>query len=860
MLRPSRKLGFLLLLFMAALVAVAAFWKFRRLNPVAMLPGDQTAPVDANAPRQNPDGENADPNQPKSEFERLKFTPLPHDGQDLTLGVKPGHWITATLDARANQFDFVGELEAGIINTLGLPIALEHTAYRLISTRPLSLPKGEPRRAEVLFFVPRSLTTTVATRLLTRGGGSELLQDRQPLSHLPAYEYFFYVLSSQPQRYRYLRILDTVKPPSDDSSNDRFQYYRVQLPRVGQQVALPTQALTWTSIAVLLWDDIHPKVLSADQQQALLDWLHWGGQLVVSGPRTLDLFAGSFLEPYLPAKGGDSLSLGTAELAELNRNWTVPSLKGLGKPLAVIEPWPGISLQLQDAGSFVAGTGNLIAERRVGRGRVVVTGFRLSETDLLTWPSLDSLVNNALLRRARRVYRDNDFALEPLLDWADFADRKYDASLLTNLRLFARDGGSASEKRKLAADVELPPDIVEMLQQMTATSTIPQFGLPTVPNTPAVPSRELRTELVLAHDGGTAAWNDFSPVTTAARQALRDAAGIVVPRSSFILWVVGLYLLVVGPLNWLVFWALGKLEWAWIAAPLIAIACTLTVVRMARLDIGFARAQTDVTVIELQTNYPRALVTRHTALYSSLSTSYAVEFDTPSAVASPFSTNPGFQLLVGQQPQPVVYRRDGAVYLQDFRVASNSTGMLRAEYFLPANQGIEWQAAEATAPRVTNNSPWKLHGVSILRRVAGRMEAAWVGELAARQPQGVSFKAWAEARPMLQTNREQSPITANNPPPGTVSLRSLVRIAEEPFDLVDGDVRLVGWTDEEVPGMSVEPRTPQRQHIAMVVANLQKGLGPPTKPDVNSRADVRVLDPEDDEEFIEPFNPLEVEE
>ena len=34
--------------------------------------------------------------------------------------------------------------------------------------------------------------------------------------------------------------------------------------------------------------------------------------------------------------------------------------------------------------------------------------------------------------------------------------------------------------------------------------------------------------------------------------------------------MLAIYLLVLVPLNWLVFWLIGKVEWAWIAAPLIA--------------------------------------------------------------------------------------------------------------------------------------------------------------------------------------------------------------------------------------------------------------------------------------------------
>ncbi len=45
-----------------------------------------------------------------------------------------------------------------------------------------------------------------------------------------------------------------------------------------------------------------------------MDWLHWGGQLMVNGPDSLDLLKGSFLEPYLPATSGGSRKISAGDL------------------------------------------------------------------------------------------------------------------------------------------------------------------------------------------------------------------------------------------------------------------------------------------------------------------------------------------------------------------------------------------------------------------------------------------------------------------------------------------------------------------------------------------------------------------
>ena len=75
----------------------------------------------------------------------------------------------------------------------------------------------------------------------------------------------------------------------------------------------------------------------------------------------------------------------------------------------------------------------------------------------------------------------------------------------------------------------------------------------------------------LAVPSGVAAWNDNGAASEAARHALTEAAGIQIPRGEFVLQVLGVYLLVLVPLNWLFFWLLGRVEWAWVAAPIIAV-------------------------------------------------------------------------------------------------------------------------------------------------------------------------------------------------------------------------------------------------------------------------------------------------
>ena len=103
---------------------------------------------------------------------------------------------------------------------------------------------------------------------------------------------------------------------------------------------------------------------------------------------------------------------------------------------------------------------------------------------------------------------------------------------------------------------------------------------------------------------------------------MNTAAGIDPPSPGFVLKLLTVYVLVLVPLNWVLFRLIGKVEWAWIAAPIIAVGGAFAVVKMATLDIGFVRSQTQLALLELHGDYPRGHLTEYSAMYTSLSTRY----------------------------------------------------------------------------------------------------------------------------------------------------------------------------------------------------------------------------------------------
>jgi hypothetical protein len=464
----------------------------------------------------------------------------------------------------------------------------------------------------------------------------------------------------------------------------------------------------------------------------------------------------------------------------------------------------------------------------------------LTERELLNWRSFDSFVNACLLGRPHRRYdaqqRRLDFVARPFEPARD----RFDPELMTATRYFTRDTGTPRN----ALEAPVAPPQPESPPQPVDPSAVPD------PAQAALYSgfdEQDRLEQAKTA-GGVAAWNDFSAASAAARETLREAAGISVPSRRFVLTMVGIYLLVVVPLNWLVFRLAGRVEWAWIAVPVLAIGWGVVVVWFAQLDIGFARAETEVAVLEVQGGFDRGHLTRYMALYSSLSTTYDVHFADPSALAQPFALDRSVPL--GEGRSTVTLRSLGDQQLNDFPVSSNSTGMVHSEQMIPLGGALAWSEPADEQPTVENKTRLKLSGVAIVRRrgaesaaAAGGQrepnhpqlfadEAAWIGTLAPGAKATVEFKPYKEAAPGIAAARGQSGVTAKRRPEGVLSLRRLVAIAEDAGLLAPGDVRLVGWYDQGLPGVEANPSAAQARRATLVVANLRFGT-PEARPDEN---------------------------
>jgi hypothetical protein len=86
---------------------------------------------------------------------------------------------------------------------------------------------------------------------------------------------------------------------------------------------------------------------------------------------------------------------------------------------------------------------------------------------------------------------------------------------------------------------------------------------------------------------------------------------------------------------------------------------------------------------------------------------------------------------------------------------------------------------------------------------------------------------------------------------GHVNLSRLAALATQRLQVLKGDVRLVGWMDNELPGLVIRPSAAQQTSHTLVLVHLRRGELPAPVPDENLRADKSAEDRMKLEEAVE---------
>ncbi len=826
---------------------------------------------------------------------------------------KLGHWVSVDFLAIANNFNADGYLETSCVGSTLRPRLIEGTDYFVETSRPFNLVKGDWKKLETSVFLPRrdgKASSATINYILNNGGSLPAINVAHPHNLLEDYQFHIVLLSSRSDSLKYFSFLDCIRLPKGETSlGEEPRFYSIIPTTAGNPIPLPGISLNWTTIAYLIWDDLDPDELSTSQQQALVDWLHFGGQIIFSGPDCLDRLQSSFLADYLPGQFEESITLAKEDVEELNKNWSIAGTmnKSEKRNLAIQEnsPLPAIRFKPHVDASFIEGSSGLALERRIGRGRVVATAFSLNNRQMKSWRSFTSFVHNALLRKPSRSFTVTQAMHLLTSEYKHDRTSIYDPLTGSTLRYISRDlAGEEKASRQLHFE-DLAEDYSNLTPAQRAEMDgrgyygsrsdyiLPRTGL----------SRNKNDYFHYggfqsARQSGVAGWNDSSGIAAEARETLKKAARITPPSASFVMKMLGLYLLVLVPVNWLLFRLIGKVEWAWIAAPIIAIVGAFLVVRYASLDIGFVRSVSHVGVLELQGDFERGHLTDYAALYTSLTTPYDVELDNLSGQSLPFANVTPSTFKRSEDTKKVELARTTSMDLRNFLVRSNSTGLLHTEMMLDVGGAFSY-TEESGDSSIENGSLVNVKDAAVVRKnSAGNLEFAWIGELEAGDESKLQFEpveggvasVWSNVEtlagnakfaesiwkdlglgsnekvqieelalaPELQSDWKALEEILNDKMASRTSAvvsRSMLASAISEingsgaslagvFDCVasnllmgPGEVRLIGHTSEQLDQSKYKPGATQANHNLLVVVHLKHADLPACGPDSNAVSD-----------------------
>jgi hypothetical protein len=804
---------------------------------------------------------------------------IPSESGVVISYVKPGHWYQANTRLTANEQDESLTISLSPVDRLGKEVPMNSGNAPIRYQRAVSLAKGQQKSVSLMYLQPdvalgsfeeemdfSKETTPAQLRIQysAKGFGTPMLQESNPLRLLYGYQYCLVTLCRDPARYSFLRALDCTTWSSQIKAPDeRITPHRIlDLKEDDIATQFPNRFYAMTSMSHLMINDGSPALLNLEQQQALMDWLHFGGTIIINGNDGLDRVESSFLRDYSPLVNTSTSEWSAEDSNLLNSFWTIQRIDD-PNPInfTPARSFPKLSGKLADGARWIESLEGLVAEKIVGQGRIVLTTFPMNEPSFLRWPSYSSLIHNAVLRMPSRTISKLDTESSgpatpgantrgantrgansptnvntPLntgtdleLEFSPTFDTAYAGKLngtelnpvhSTRLRIWARDLDSSTNFK--SASEKTPRDRSD--------------------------NQAMSSEFPSGKKTGLGGWNSESHVLASAKESLQESSGITVPKIQTIVWLLLGYLIVLVPINWAVFRLAGKVEFAWVMAPIIAVIGAFVVARNVQLDVGFSRSQTSYGFLECHAGYNRGSLSSYLALYTSLTTNYQALFPDDKGIVTPLPQSledASARRRLSIDGYDYTFASDDGVGLIKTPVLSNTTGLIYAEEMHDLQGSIDAEIDQANRKlSLYNRSAIRLRDVGIIGiGDDDQLVSSWVGDLNPDEETECELKQPANAEKwhnqwelnptlskpdaILDDGKKWTSSELNE----DLYLGKLLETIANRYPLTRGEILALGWTDENLSKLAITPQTNQTRHRTLVLLHLKTANLDPVKPD-----------------------------
>lgn len=778
---------------------------------------------------------------------------IPSESGVVISYVKPGHWYQANTRLTANQQDETLDISLSPVDRLGKEVPMNLGTAPIRYQRSVSLAKGQQKSVSLMYLQPdvplssfeeemdfSKETTPAQLRIqyAAKGYGTPILQESNPLRLLYGYQFCMVTLSRDPARYSFLRALDCTIWSSDTKAPDeRITPHRIlDLKEDDLATQFPSRMYAMTSMSHLLIHDGSPSLLNLEQQQAVIDWLHFGGTIVINGIDGLDRVESSFLREYSPIANTSTSTWSDEDSATINDVWTIPRVNDPSPiPFTPLRAFPKLTGQLTEGSRWIETLEGLVAERMIGRGRIVLTTFSMNEPSFLRWPSYSSLVHNAILRMPSRTVTKPESESTPTapvnsnapigsstigeLDFVPALDTVYSGDYQgtelnplhsTRLRIWARDLDSSTSFKRIKEQGNDPQG-----NFLGASSLFPS-GKKT----------------------GVGGWNSSSYVLSSAKESLAESSGITVPKIRTIVWLLLGYLIILVPINWAVFRLTGKVEYAWVMAPIIAVVGAFVVARSVQLDVGFSRSETSYGFLECHAGYDRGSLSSYLALYTSLTTNYQVLYPDDNGIVTPLpqtGEDSKARRRLSIDGYDYSFANDQGIGLVKTPVLSNTTGLIYSEEMCNLQGSFDVELDNNNDKlTLVNRSGIALRDVGIIGvHEDDNLVRSWVGDLTPNQQVDCELKRypnkdkwheeWQRNPTLASPDQVQSYVM--NPSASQeqdeLYLGRILGVIANDYPLARGELIAVGWTSENLSQLTISPKTNQSKHRTLVLLHLK---------------------------------------